>query len=157
MAYPIIELIARNIEETLRGVQTEGAYNNRLKVQRYNRHGNTIEDSAAIIIQDEPDLVDDGAATGTMEWNQPFAIVLYAAQSEAVDETMSIDQRLNLMRSDVEKALVANHTSRTRGGYAMDTRLQAPNRGDTENGLDAVIVNVTVNYRTDTTDPYTQR
>ena len=152
MPTAVVELIAQNIVTALQGVTITAGYTNTLTVERRKPHGNDpIRNGLAVLFQGDPDE-SQGEPTQRKEWVQPFHVLLCAIEPE--NSEVSIDARLNSLRADVEKALMA---SPNRGGYAVDTTIRAPHIATNAHGdAQGVVVNFDVKYRTSYTDPYTQ-
>lgn len=146
---PVIELITQNVVDTLAGVRVASGYHVDLIAERRVRSGNRERDGLAVVLQGDPEKVDD-APEGRVAWRQRYAVVCYVVESET--STRPIDQRINLTRSDVEKALMVDFT---RGGNAYDTVIQEPELFDDPEGRwDGVVVYFDVLYRTTHDDPY---
>jgi hypothetical protein len=152
MATPIVELIAQNIKTTLDGVTIANGYSNTLIVERRKQNGNEpIRDCLAILFQGDP-TADENGPHQRIEWTMPFHVLLCAVLPDT--STTSIDARLNSLRADAEKALVA---SPNRGGYAIDTTIRDPQTATNKNGdVQAVLVTAEVKFRTMRSDPYSQ-
>jgi hypothetical protein len=155
MRLPIIELIIQDIVKQLKGIRTsEDYYNDVSAVERPNPSlGNADKDRRLVVVQGSPARIEDEGA-GLSEWELPVIIICTVVESE--NSTVSIDQRLNTLRSDVEKRLSFEETSRTRGGLAIDTRIVDPDylpiKPDAHEGT--VEVNAIIHYRTADNDPY---
>lgn len=156
--FPVLERIVQNIVEALENVSTAAAADRSLTVERPKPSlGNRSRDALAVVTMSNPKLVGDpegGAAYLMAEWLQPFGIILTVVESEQSD--VSIDERLNVLRSDVEKALLADPH---RGGLAIDTLLGDafyPEPESLNANVGEVWVLITVHYRTRYDDPYTQ-
>ena len=153
MPTPILELIAQNVATTLGGITTAGGYENTLTVERAKRLGNIPGDRRVVIHQgdarkESPE--DDSRAHIT--WNQSFLCTAFAVESEA--SVTAIDQRINSLRADMEKALMVDPT---RGGYALDTFIEDPiNFSDEGGGWEGIVVHCVVKYRTLLGNPYSQ-
>jgi hypothetical protein len=152
MATAIVELIAQNIATALATVTVANGYANTLIVERRKPAGNApVRDGLAVLFQGDPEA-GSGQPLQRREWRQPFHVLLCATQADS--ESGNIDARLNSLRADVEKVLLA---APNRGGYAVDTELQPPHFATNTHGdVEAVVVTVEVTYRTAWNDPYTQ-
>lgn len=158
---PVIERIVRNIVETLEGVSDAAGYATTLSAVERPKPalGNRNRDQLAVVVQGKPKQVtaDENEGPGAynfVTWEQPIAVVLTVVESEASD--VSIDERLNLIRSDVERAIMIDAH---RGGLALDTRIEDPEYPDPEtlqSNQGEVWAIFTVHYRTRYDDPYTQ-
>ena len=156
---PVIERIVKDLTDTLEGVTTAAGANQSLIVERPKPAlGNRTRDSLAVLVTGNPVKIDgegdDGPAYGHDEWLQPFSIVVTVVESESSDA--SVDRRLNIIRCDVEKAVMEDHT---RGGLAIDTRVMAPHIVEQEKlnaNVGEIWINILVHYRTLEGDPYSQ-
>jgi hypothetical protein len=151
MSYPIVELISQNVVDVLSRVAESTGYNGTLIVERQKRSGNIPRDRLVVVHQDDPIPLD--GAHGHTTWNQPYVVTCYVIESETSDTP--IDQRVNFIRSDVEKAVMEDVT---RGGYAILTSLEKPELFDAKDGsFFGIDVHFTVTYRTIQDDPYVQQ
>lgn len=150
---PIDEQIIQNVVSTIGIVTvTNGFANTITSVERPNPGiGNVGKNLAAVVYQGNPEPIEDSIQTGR-EWMHPINILITVVESEG--SSTPIDQRINSIRADVEKALMADIT---RGGLAIDTLVRAPQLGDiliTAHQGEVTVV-VDVQYRTLWNDPYT--
>lgn len=153
MSIPIIESIAANLLSTINGITTAAAYNQTITAKRprtvdYQTAG--WNDLDAIIVQTNSD--DSESPYNTITRNQHFDIVVFALNADRSEAV--IDTRLNIIFADVAKALMIDHT---RGGKAVDTQIHGADFFSDDSGsITGVRIDVSVNYRTMLTDPYTQ-
>ena len=77
-------------------------------------------------------------------------LIAYVIASDS--ETAALYTRLNEVRGDLEKALMADPT---RGGYAIDTVIRAPERFQFDAAVTGIVVACEVLYRTRIDDPFT--
>jgi hypothetical protein len=151
MPVPIVEKITRDIADTIAGVRMAAGYNNDLVVERFDRTGNPPRKNLIVIYQRSPTLA-ESQTDNHRTWDQPYTAVCYVLKDE--DRVTPIDHDINLVRSDVEKALLVDHT---RGGLAFDTIIENPDLFDSDDGaFTGINFNFTVRYRTLFTDPYSQ-
>jgi molybdopterin biosynthesis enzyme len=150
MSLPVIELIAQNVLTTVQGVTEENGYNYTITATRHAKKGDKRTNFAAIILQADPREATDENVYNTKEWWLPFEISVFIIPSDT--DTTPIDTYCNVVRSDIEQALMAD---RYRGGVARDTEIKA-SRAFTEetSAYDVIIVNCEVNYRTQDINPY---
>jgi hypothetical protein len=154
--FPIQEKIVLDVIDTLKGISTEaGYYNTITSVARPNPAlGSIDQDRSLLVVQGQPTRIDDAAQMHS-EWDLPISIVCSVIESE--HSTTPIDQRLNTLRADVEKALAGTRVATSRNGLASDTIVNDPDYS--QPSLVAhegeVTVNVTVKFRTLANDPYT--
>lgn len=158
MAFPVNENIAQDVENTLRRVQQKAGYNFDLIVERSPRKTNP-RDSLALVLQGDPEKLDGltssvaGGEDGVTYWNMPFEVALFVVDSEKVETPT--DQRVNMIRADVEKAIMEDPT---RGGLAEDTVIEAPQHFSTANTAHrGIIVNFHCKFGTAGNDPYQSR
>lgn len=151
MSEPIVEQIAENLVETLRSIRLSNGYHQDVTVERRLLAGNHVRDNLIVVFQNDPPKQDE-APVQRIEWMQPFMCLCYCIESEK--SSVAIDKRLNRIRSDVEKAVMANPS---RGGIAIDTIIRQPLYfTDTDASAEGIIVQVDVQYRVLETDPYTR-
>lgn len=157
---PILTRIVDDMVETLEGVSAAAGDDRTLTVERPKQStGNTRRDGLAVVHRGSPKMVDTddpdgGSAYNFVTWLQPFAVVLTVVESET-SET-SVDERLDTIRADVERALLEDGT---RGGLAIDTRLGDPEYPEPDkpnSNVGEVWVVFIVQYRTRYGDPYSQ-
>jgi len=144
MSQPIIEQIAVAIADLVDGITGLTA----LRPKRVFFLDDVTGDGTVVVTQDQPEK---GESTlYTQDWLQPFSLTALLTDSDTA--TDSIDTRLNAIRSDLEKALLADPTL---GGLAIDTVVEPPTYFNAED-LTGVEVKITVHYRTQYDDPYAQ-
>lgn len=153
MAYPIVELITQNVDETLRGVRVSAGFNLDLIVEREIREGNRLRDKLAVLKQVETErVIQSETQQSHMAWRQRYWVELYVVQSEDCDTPF--DRAINVIRADAEKAVMADHT---RGGYAHDTFILDPIPiVDEEGRWNGIVVAFDVFFRHVFGNPYTQ-
>lgn len=150
---PIIEQITQDIETWLNTVKIANGYQTELTVERRKRGGNAPKagQTLAVLNQGQPQRLREDSQD-TMGWTQPYYIDIYVDPDES--RTTAVDTDINRARSDVEKALTYDLTSRTRGGLAFNTTI-VPALLFTEGKHDGVQVRILVQYYTAFNDPYT--
>jgi hypothetical protein len=148
MGLPLIEQIAVDIFNTVSGVTVDNGYNFDLTVQRHSKSGDKIAHLNTVIVQDDPHEAGDPVYF-TKEWIQPFDIAVFIIPLES--DPTAIDTYVNVVRSDVEKALMVD---RYRGGKALDTQIRACRNVSETLDYDCIAINVEVTYRTLETNPY---
>lgn len=153
---PVIERITADIVDTLKSVRKANSYAHDLTVQRIGRNGNAPQAGQilAVVIQGNPQAVPEQSHDQTA-WDQPYAIDCYIDPAE--DLETPLDKAINLLRADVEKALTFGEPSRTRGGLAEGTKLDAPvlfQRPTAAGTQFGVQVRIRVRYATAWNDPY---
>jgi hypothetical protein len=150
MSVPIIEYIAADVLATVQLVTTGNGYNYDLTAERHKRSGDKRQHLNAVIVQEDPKELSPKVYF-TKEWELPFGIGVFIIPDEA--DTTPIDNYCNVIRSDIEKALMVD---RFRGGYALDTQIRASHSVIEEGGETIIVINVDVNYRTNELNPYQQ-
>lgn len=149
---PIIERIARDIENAVNEVTTENGYSQTLTAVRPRRldfDGILLNDGKVFIWQG--DLLPVGEpANLAAEWNAEFQIGAILIDSDT--ETDSIDIRLNAAAADLQKQLLADPS---RGGWAIDSAITGVSKIDAEE-CTGVSVALQVHYRTKYDDPYSK-
>ena len=152
MAVPIIENIAANILTTLNGVTTGNGFNQTIVLKRMSRvdyesegAGDNLE---GLILQGVRERI-----TGPFQldvWRIPFVILVYALNDDG--STTTIDTRLNQIAADMSKAL---RVDITRGGNSYQTEIGPVEFITADDGANsAVILEITVDYRVNKSDPY---
>lgn len=150
MATAIIESIAANIKTTLDGVTTVGGFDNDLIVERQKTGKFVPQDQSVVIIQ--ADTSGSEQPQDHLQWSQIFEMYAYVLLDE--QSSTPIDQRINSMRSDIEKVLMVDVH---RGDKALDTNIISPDLFEHEHGdYNGIIVRAVVKYRTLFADPYSQ-
>lgn len=147
MAYPISELVTRNLEEALRGVCQAAGCSVTLVVERARGEGNAAGDAKAILHEGD-DQETDGP-DGFKTWVRPYAVQVYLDQPASAAEPYGT--RLNTVRAEVEREL---RRDPSRGGYAQDTVVREPQAFADANDATGVIVNLDVQYRHPEDDPF---
>ena len=150
MAAPVIETIAAAIKTKLDELVTSGDASS---CERPVRVGlpDSPGDKALAMYQDDPTLDEEGPMRFT-QWVQPFAVFCFVKPSDL--STTPVDTAINALRSAVEAKVKEDGTW---GGYAIDTRIQAPETFAVQSGGYAgVVVHFDVLYRTRAGDPYSQ-
>ena len=148
---PVNELIARDILATVNTVTIANGYNYDLTVQRHSKAGDKRDHLNTIITQDDTREASEPEVYFTKEWIATYMIGVYIMPLD--NDTTPIDTYVNIIRADVEKALMVDIY---RSGNALNTTIRAPKQ-ITDEGLeyDIIVINVDVNYRTLENDPYT--
>jgi hypothetical protein len=142
--FPIVEMIAQNLIETLAGVSESASFHVTLRPERAKIPASEPADLKAVLGQDDPaDPTEDNVAK---TWDQPWQILIYVINSET--STLERDQRINLVWGDVCKKLMED---RTRGGLALDTKIAAP-----QYFADSILINIVTPYETKFDDPFSQ-
>jgi hypothetical protein len=163
-AYPVVEQIAQAIVRRIRTVSTTNGYQTDLKeVIRPTRLGNfySPDHLQVVVIQRDTQRMDDSdTSSGAQElltYKQAFAIRLHVMPRE--DSNVPVDQTVNQMRSDVEKAICTNPSGQkwqNWGGLAVNSFLESPSPVDTREGeTDGLELRLVVEYRHPENDPYT--
>lgn len=131
---PIIEFITENIVTTLKTVRSNNGYASDLEVEQYNRAtGNRTRDQLAVVIQGDCTEVLQDVSDGFKEWMQTYHVGLFILESDT--STRPLDQRLNQIRCDCEKALCVD---RSRGSYALDTYMRGSLPQEDRSGIELV-------------------
>ena len=150
---PIIEKIAAEITDRINEITVAAGFNQTLVAVRPKR--NDFSDIAPVngkvLIWQGNEAPPEAEAIGCEEWLQEFLLVAIVKDSDAA--TTSIDTRLNLVRADIQKKLIADPT---RGGNAIDTKFQGSYKFDDGEGFSGIVVAVVVHYRTQFKDPYSK-
>lgn len=144
---PVVELIAQNVLATVQGITTAAGFNYNLTAARHKRTGDKREHLHAIIIQNDPE--DVTKTPNVKEWHQVFRVGVYIMPAEA--DPTPIDTYVNLVRADIEKALMAD---RYRGNNAINTKILDPNTEEDDDSVTTlVVIHAEIYYRTAEIDP----
>lgn len=143
----IIERIARDVLQSLEGVNRANGCTYTLSVRRATRGIPKPAHLRADIYQDDPER-NEVAANGKEEWLQPFWVNVYIMPGRA--DATPVDQYLNFIWADMVKALMADPT---RGGLAKDTFIRAPRYITDNDEYDGFEFHFAVMYRTVLGDP----
>lgn len=149
MAEPIKELITQNLATVLATVTVANGYHQNLDVYRVDPSGIKFMPWATYLC--ELDDTEDSPARlcGKVCWIAPYQIAVYAD----IHEGDVAGQVVSRIEADIQKALLVDLT---RGGYAVNTFWQPPERSTNEKGeLIGTLCTVNVHYRTNDRDPYT--
>jgi hypothetical protein len=141
---PIVESIAANVVSTLGSVVAGATYHYTITTAWADNEASTWGHLKALVAMD--DATEREAPVNYREWDQPFIIVIGYQATES-DSTPSRTPLARLW-SDVYRVLMTDHT---RGGYAIDTRIEPPMFF-----ADTVVITATVQYRHKITDPTDQ-
>ena len=153
---PLSERIARNLVDTVKGINTAAGYHNTVSaVERRKQFGRHSGDRLIVLFQgdaERDETVEPTTNTAPVQWKHPFAFDCYVVEPEG---GAPVDLRINTIRADVEKAVMVDPH---RGGLAIDTAVGDPQIFTDEEGgqIAGVTVTVVVKYRTRLNDPNTQ-
>lgn len=158
---PVVERIAQAVATRLATVTTANGYQVELAdVVRPLRRGDYVpQDSLCVLEQLSPFDAPDGDYLMGNEparvWVQPFLITLYVQPDET--DTTPVDTRVNLIRSEVERAVMAGDG--TWGSLALgNTHLAGADYIDSADGsYSGVQITLEITYRVPQSDPYTVR
>ena len=152
MSTPVIENIAANLKDTIAEITVANGFNQTLSAVRSRRNDFSDispDDLTVLIVQMDEDKLD--SAIGTYEWDQHFLLMTFVIDSDT--SITPIDTRRNQVKSDIIKKI---KETASRGGYAIDTKIQPSAMFDDGEGFCGVAVEIAVHYRVDEDDPYTQ-
>jgi len=155
MSLPIVEQIAENIKASIAAITKVNGFNQNLKAVRPRKvdfdHEFAPVDCMVLIVQTDEVAVENPAHT-TKEWVQTFVLEAFVGASDK--ERTSIDTRINMVRADIRKKLMADPQ---RGKLAINTVMQSSLIfTDTGRNIACVDIEVDVHYRTVDGDPYTK-
>lgn len=159
MAFPVVELITQNVEASLRGVRKSAGYNVDLIVERELQYGNARRNNLAVLMQVETERQDQlTTPENRIAWMQRYWVECHVVEPEG--SAVPVDQRINVIRADVEKAIMVDFrrgtTTGAIAGAVVDTYIRDPIQVLDEQGRwEGVIVVFDVHYRTKYEDPYT--
>jgi len=151
MSVPVVETIAVEIAARINEITTVNGFNQNLVAVRPKRNDFSEEPPAngKVLIWQGGESHPEGEAIGCDEWLQDFELIAIVKDSDAA--TSAIDTRLNQVRADIQKKLLADHT---RGGNAIDTRFSGSYKFDDGEGFTGIVVVGVVHYRTQYLNPY---
>lgn len=152
MSTPIVEYISENILTAINAITTGNGFNQTLVAQRPKRMLFLDEawDDLTVIVEQANESVTT-IIMNAREVTQSYEISAIVISSD--DASATIDTRLNQVDADIKKKLMADNT---RGGYAIDTEIQASEKFTYNESFSGIIINVDVKYRIKIDDPYTQ-
>jgi hypothetical protein len=154
-AYPVLELIRQNLLTTVAQISPMTGYSINVVSVEPERSGEETTDGNSVTVEvmlGEADYRDFQNAN-CLEWVQEFLFVATCTQPE--DSTISADQLVIFVRSDIEKAVDADPY---RGNWAHDTIPSPPDWFRRSQGEhEGVVVRRYVRYRTNFDDPYVAR
>ena len=156
---PINEQIAQKVKTQLLTVTTGNGYNYSLaKVVRPTREGGYDPQHLLAVLEQRDRYEDEEQTHPYITWVLPFAVNLYVKPPDDQDPaTDPVDQVVNRLGADVEKALMLMHPSQGSilAGLAFDCRIRAPEGFITADGaFEGQTVIFEVLYRHVETDPY---
>ena len=120
--------------------------------------GYTPKHSQVVLTQDDPERVDELGLPGNppaIAYAQRFNIRCHVMPSEK--DTVKVDDFVNIIASDVVKAVCVDANWYTFGGRAIDAQWESRENIDADGGIDGINVPLTITYRTSELDPYTLR
>lgn len=149
---PLVERIARNLLDTVKGIKTVAGYHNTVTALRREQFGRYSQDRLVVLTQGDAERQLTAPHNGFAVWHQEFVFGCIVVEPE---DGYPLDQRINSIRADVEKAVMIDPH---RGKLAIDTwpNGAAPFLDETGAAIAGIDVSVTVKYRTTLTDPNTQ-
>ena len=152
MSLPIIEYVALDITAAINAISEDNGFNQDLTALRPRRNdfSDVVPEDGLVVVWQADAARGGEEAAMSAAWMQSFALMAIVLDSDAA--TDSIDIRINQVAADIEKKL---NEDVTRGGYAIDTQIDSHVKFSDE-GFSGVSVNITVHYRTEHNDPYTQ-
>lgn len=119
----VIERIALHIVDSLNGVRITAGYAHDFDCQRRQRGGDapTRTGSVKVVLDQFGRSAIPSTSQDASGWFYQFGIDLFADSAE--DLTTPIDEDINSILADAEKALVGTMEMWTRGGLALDTTI----------------------------------
>lgn len=154
MAEPLIENIARAIVTQLETISTANGYTfNPVSVVRpVSLVGFDPKHLQIVVLQGERAEPDEEVPMGRSDYLQPFEIHLVIRPSEK--DTTPADTHINRFVADVEKCLLSDDTDWTATGR-INYVLSGPFLASDNAAFDGASMILTVHYRHDYGDPYT--
>lgn len=151
MALPISEQISENVAQRLATITTANGYGSTITVERANMHrGSRPENNVAVIYEGDEQREEDPPA-GYFQYLKPFDVLVWIMEAE--DSKWPLDKRANIVRADIEKAIMSDPFW---DGLASNTFLQGIRRFDPALETYGCVVSFDIQYRVLETDPYSQ-
>lgn len=158
---PVVERIAQALATRLETVTTANGYQVQLAdVVRPFRRGDYVPQNNLCVLEqlspfDPPDGEYNMGNEPARVWVQPFLITLYVQPDET--DTTPVDTRVNLIRSEVERAVMGDDL--TWGNLALGwTHLAGADYIDSADGsYSGVQITLEITYRVPESDPFTVR
>ena len=152
MSTPVIESIAENIKTAINEITTEAGFNQTLSAVRPKRTdflAESWDDLTVLIEQGQCEELSGGM--NYKMWRQHFVLMAIVIDSDIA--TDSIDTRENQVRADIEKKFAVDIN---RGNLAINTDFHGAIPFKAEDGANSgIAIEISVDYRTLETDPYT--
>lgn len=149
MPVPVIEVITRAIETTLRGIQQVAGYAFNLHVERASK-GVIPKDSVAVLELDALEPDPEGAMQHDT-WFAPFMITAYVTVPTAGAGAQSLDERMSLMFTEIARALMEDPQW---DGYVLNSTLGSPEPNPDSTDMPSIRIPLRVHYRTLRNRPY---
>ena len=168
MSEPILEQINAWLVSAIEDITTANGYHQDLAVVRpgdLEEAEAPVEDLTTIVGLEDPEPLGPRTRAG-LRWRQPFGIITFFVGQGGT--AVSIDKRINRVRSDIEKRIGVELTAASEAGgrippaslcnnLADDIDLLAPEIFiDTENKASVLLCRVAISYRVSATTPYSQ-
>jgi len=153
MSTPVVETIAVKIAALVDGVTVAAGYNQTLTAVRPKRihlEGD-INTDGTVIVEAEDAVIEQDSNTHII-WRQGFALQALVIDSD--DATAALDTRLNQVRSDIEKKLMAGDNWQLDGLGEILLKSAIKFIADPE--VAGIAVNIDVLYEVNKADPYSQ-
>ena len=153
MSTPVVETIAVKIAALVDGVTIAAGYNQTLTAVRPKRihlEGD-INTDGTVIVEAEDAVIEQDSNTHII-WRQGFALQALVIDSD--DATAALDTRLNQVRSDIEKKLMAGDNWQLDGLGEILLKSAIKFIADPE--VAGIAVNIDVLYEVNKADPYSQ-
>ena len=150
MAEPISEQIAEKVLERLQTITTVNGYRYTLDVYRADMHrGLSPRDNRAIIFEGDDEA--EEPPQGHFQYRKRFAVLVFTLEP---DDSMSpLDSRVNIVRADIEKAVMADPFW---DDLASNTFLGGARRFDPTEETYGCVVDFDIQYQVLDSDPYSQ-
>jgi hypothetical protein len=152
---PLRTRIVDDVVSTLQTVLAQTGYYDDLIVEKPSpANGNRVRDNLVVVVGGNQQRVED-EAQNFVGWDLAVHCIATCIQSES--STTGVDERLDIIAADIEKALTQD-PSHTRGGLAIDTEAADFDFGeiDLAGSMGQVVVTVMVRMRYLYGDPYSQ-
>jgi hypothetical protein len=160
---PPSEYIDLSMLATIAGVSVANSYQVTLNAKRWDPDKEetdlTPADMLAVVASDDDEPAPDNdtpketTPLNRVQWYRNFFVTVYLAKSP--DDGMSYPTWKNIVRAEVEKAVLANrYQTLNNVDYAQDTYARGCHSFNDGNDVRGIIIKFAVHYRTDDDNPY---
>jgi len=158
---PISEQIDANVLRTLQGIATTNGFQITLSPVMFpDPSGNTQPSDmmCVLYVGDDVEDSDDDTPLGMIQWKRSYAVQVYIIKTVPELQATRFETWKNVIRAEVDRALVADvyRKDTNNNPLAENTETGAPITFEDANDAQGIFMNITVTYRTNYLDPYSQ-